>query len=884
MLFALFPLSAFAQDLNVGQSDIMASTSLVDRVPVPVVWNDEIVDEDSSTPGLQATIHGIAGPGLNVKIVKSNEIDNPLAIATVGSNYAWHANLNVTGQISGGDIYAIAENSEGETSPRIRNLTRAHVAQLVVAIAGTPIDTHGARYHDVSTSHWAYRYIMTARNAGLMGGYPDGTFRPTSLITRTEIVRIIVLAEKLEMGNSIDEWFTDVPENYWAYSFIKALKADGALYGYYDGTFRPHALAAAGPIRMIGSIAGHLADGSNSDPLGGILVTAYPVKVGGLIDDSRPTMRSRTSGDGTYSIIGLSSGDYRVRFGLPYDMTGDATYDSYYYPNYGDAAPYVSEFYDNKTTWDNSDIISIGSGWNVDNINAFLEKGASISGTAIAEDNLPISGIKVDAFNLEGVWAGGALTDSEGNYSIIGLSAGQYKVHTGNRTTSGDARRFSKNGDTYVPNRSYGRYRITNDASAFIGKWSEGKPTFDSAGIIDVKSQGEVENTIFKLERAINITITSPKNDATLSGNASIDVKIKHVNRVNDLTLYVDGVQAAVSSDSIADDYSFGIDTTQYSKGQHEVTVSGYDIFGNASYDVLSVDFVKSSGGGGGSGGGNSTVTTKAPARPRNLQSSINTSAIDLAWDANKELDLAGYNVYRGIKGKNDAPVKLNPVLISDTKFRDTSVNSGINYLYYVTAVNKANQESEKSAGVESALVAVKSAIVFSDIASGSWYSGPVTDLISRGVIKGFGDGTFKPTRSITREEFAKIICLAMNWTLVNPDKPSFSDVAKDRWSYTYIEIVKAHGVISGYPNGTFAPAKNVNRAELAVILVKAKGLPLDAGKSGFADVDSNSWANKYILTAQNEGIVKGTGNLYNPNNPSSRAEAATMVYRIINQ
>jgi hypothetical protein len=203
---------------------------------------------------------------------------------------------------------------------------------------------------------------------------------------------------------------------------------------------------------------------------------------------------------------------------------------------------------------------------------------------------------------------------------------------------------------------------------------------------------------------------------------------------------------------------------------------------------------------------------------------------------------------------------------------------------YYVTAVNESNQESEKSADVESALIAVKSAVVFSDIVSGSWYAGSVSDLISRGIIKGFADGTFKPARSITREEFAKIICLAMNWTLISPDKPSFTDVAKDRWSYTYIETAKAHGVISGYPNGAFVPAKSINRAELAAILVKAKGLTLDTGKAGFTDAGSDNWANKYILTAQNKGIVKGTGNLYNPSSYSSRAEAATMVYRLISQ
>jgi hypothetical protein len=293
------------------------------------------------------------------------------------------------------------------------------------------------------------------------------------------------------------------------------------------------------------------------------------------------------------------------------------------------------------------------------------------------------------------------------------------------------------------------------------------------------------------------------------------------------------------------------------------------------------VIFRKSSGNN--SGGGGSTAA-RAPAKPQNLRGTINSDVIELAWDANKESDLAGYNVYRSIKGKNDTPAKLNTSLITETRFNDASAGAGVSYLYYVTAASKANQESEKSVGLELALTMVKSAVVFSDITSGSWYAGPVSDLISRGIIKGFADGTFKPAKSVTREEFAKIICLAMNWTLINPDKPSFSDVAKNRWSYAYIETAKAHGVISGYPNGAFAPDKNISRAELAVISVKAKGFALDTGEAGFADVNSNDWSNRYILTAKNKGIVKGTGNLFNPNSYSSRAEAAVMVYRLIGQ
>ncbi|MBI4733332.1 MAG: S-layer homology domain-containing protein, partial [Rubrobacteridae bacterium] len=273
----------------------------------------------------------------------------------------------------------------------------------------------------------------------------------------------------------------------------------------------------------------------------------------------------------------------------------------------------------------------------------------------------------------------------------------------------------------------------------------------------------------------------------------------------------------------------------------------------------------------------------QAPAKPQNLHLIVNVGAIELAWDANKESDLAGYNVYRGIKGSNDSLIKLNGSLITKAEFKDSTAAIGTNYMYYVSALNNTSQESERSTPVEASLAKVDAAVIFSDILPGSWYADSVSALISRGIIDGYDDGTFKPSKNITREEIAKMICLAMNWELVRPVESSFLDVDKDRWSFAYIETAKAHGAISGYPNGTFKPASNLTRAELALIIVKAKGLAFDVSGTDFSDVGADHWAYKYIMTARNKGILKGTGNLYYPNDSCTRAEVATAVNRLMN-
>ncbi|PIZ35355.1 S-layer homology domain-containing protein, partial [Candidatus Aquicultor secundus] len=52
----------------------------------------------------------------------------------------------------------------------------------------------------------------------------------------------------------------------------------------------------------------------------------------------------------------------------------------------------------------------------------------------------------------------------------------------------------------------------------------------------------------------------------------------------------------------------------------------------------------------------------------------------------------------------------------------------------------------------------------------------------------------------------------------------------KQSWEYSYVETAKAHGAISGYPNGTFAPGRSITRAEIASILTKT--LKLSGGSS----------------------------------------------------
>lgn len=104
----------------------------------------------------------------------------------------------------------------------------------------------------------------------------------------------------------------------------------------------------------------------------------------------------------------------------------------------------------------------------------------------------------------------------------------------------------------------------------------------------------------------------------------------------------------------------------------------------------------------------------------------------------------------------------------------------------------------------------------YSDVAATSWYNTAVSTLSSMGIITGYPDGTFRPNAAITRAEFAAIAARFDN----DGDKTAakFSDIAT-HWAKDEISIAYNNGWITGYPNGTFGPQRDITRAETMTLV-----------------------------------------------------------------
>ncbi|HET7076296.1 MAG TPA: S-layer homology domain-containing protein, partial [Chloroflexia bacterium] len=172
----------------------------------------------------------------------------------------------------------------------------------------------------------------------------------------------------------------------------------------------------------------------------------------------------------------------------------------------------------------------------------------------------------------------------------------------------------------------------------------------------------------------------------------------------------------------------------------------------------------------------------------------------------------------------------------------------------------------------------------FSDVPPESTFYPWITHLAGVGAISGYSDCTFRPGNTITRGQVAKVIMLAFAIPLVNPPQATFSDVPVGSPFFTYIETAYAHGIISGYADGTFHPADNVTRGQLTKMVARGRNWPLlNPAQPTFTDVPPAHPFFTYIETSYAHGVISGytcgTACLeFRPGNTSTRGQGAKII------
>jgi outer membrane protein assembly factor BamB len=172
--------------------------------------------------------------------------------------------------------------------------------------------------------------------------------------------------------------------------------------------------------------------------------------------------------------------------------------------------------------------------------------------------------------------------------------------------------------------------------------------------------------------------------------------------------------------------------------------------------------------------------------------------------------------------------------------------------------------------------------VTFGDVPPGSPFYRFVRCLACQGIVAGYSDGTFHPASAVTRGQVAKFVANAAGYTDAIPaNRQSFADVPASDPFWLFIERVTAHGVVSGYSDGTFHPAAAVTRGQMSKFVANAAGYndAIPADRQTFQDVPASDPFWVFIERVVGQGIVSGySDGTFHPGAGVTRGQTAKFI------
>lgn len=176
----------------------------------------------------------------------------------------------------------------------------------------------------------------------------------------------------------------------------------------------------------------------------------------------------------------------------------------------------------------------------------------------------------------------------------------------------------------------------------------------------------------------------------------------------------------------------------------------------------------------------------------------------------------------------------------------------------------------------------------FVDMSGFDWAHEAVEYLFEKDIVSGKADRCFAPNDKVTREEFVKMIVGAFDIEL--SDKGTgLKDIDENEWYVPYVNAVCDCGIVQGHSDGNFGVGEYITREDVAVILYRTanvKNIQLEV-KVGdkFKDIDEISeYAQNPVGVLRYNKIINGVGeSIFGPKLNTTRAEAAVMIYKLLN-
>lgn len=160
----------------------------------------------------------------------------------------------------------------------------------------------------------------------------------------------------------------------------------------------------------------------------------------------------------------------------------------------------------------------------------------------------------------------------------------------------------------------------------------------------------------------------------------------------------------------------------------------------------------------------------------------------------------------------------------------------------------------------------------FTDVSANTQYSAAIEALAAKGIVSGQADGSaYAPSSPINRAEFLKIVMGSLGSATPATSSNCFPDVQK-QWFAPYVCTAEADGIVSGYPDGTFRPDRNVTFVEAAKIISTAYGQHPQVSYGEWYDGYANALEESKAIPVSISGLDK----------PLTRGEMAEMLWRVM--
>lgn len=146
--------------------------------------------------------------------------------------------------------------------------------------------------------------------------------------------------------------------------------------------------------------------------------------------------------------------------------------------------------------------------------------------------------------------------------------------------------------------------------------------------------------------------------------------------------------------------------------------------------------------------------------------------------------------------------------------------------------------------------------------------------LVNLGIMKGYEDGTLRLNNKIKRSEFITLVIKMMAYdkdTNLENTNISFKDLAKNHWAYTNIGLAVKYELITGYPDNTIAPDKDVTYAEALAVVIRALGYEKSL---------TGKWPDNVVSKGAELNLNKNLS--LTANHPLSRGEMSIIVYNAL--